>query len=109
MAGTSPAMTKIESTPESRRPVCNSPEIIQDDVQIGLGGRRAIQVRVDDPATGLDGRMIPEIVRCLQNDPGRIRGFVGVRFIGSCAEALACNCGGWDCVHLRYFPAIPDW
>src|SRR6266446_2399141 len=64
------------------------PEVIQHDKQIGLRWGRAVQVRVDDTATGLDGRMVSEIVRCLQNDPGCVRGYVGVRFIGRCAEAL---------------------
>ena len=93
---------------ELLREVCNSPEIIQDDVQIGFGRGLFVQAGVDDPAAGFDRRMIPEVVRCLQYDPGGIGGFVGGRFIRGCGELLACGCAEWDCIHLRYSPAIPD-
>jgi hypothetical protein len=65
-----------------------SPEIIGDDMQIGQGGRRAAQARIDDPATCFDGRVIAEIVRCFQNHPGHIRGLVRLRLVGKLCRGV---------------------
>src|ERR1700694_2748836 len=48
--------------------VLYSPEIIEDDVQVGLGGRRAVGVRVNDPSTNLDGGLGAEIGGGLEKD-----------------------------------------
>jgi len=62
-----------------------------DCVQVGLGGRRPVQVRIDDPAASIDGGIVPEIVGCFENDPSRIRGIVRFRPIGNYIEAFARN------------------
>jgi hypothetical protein len=54
--------------------VLYSPEIIEDDMHVGLGDRLPIQLGINDPSTGFDGGIVPEIVRCLENDPDRIQG-----------------------------------
>src|SRR3977135_3352658 len=105
------------------------PEVIEDDVQIGWGGERAAQVRIDDAAGSRDGRIVPEIVRGFQSRPGRVRGFVNhepvrresirresirlgpitlepirlgpirLGLTGNLAEACGCGCAEQDCVH----------
>src|ERR1700719_3841247 len=37
---------------ESLTTVPHSPEIMSDDVQVGLEGSRPVQARIDDPSTG---------------------------------------------------------
>jgi hypothetical protein len=69
--------------------VLYSPEIIEDDMQVGIRGRRPIQVGINDPSTSIDGRRVPEVVRCFENDPGRIQGLVPLRLIGNHTRAFA--------------------
>jgi hypothetical protein len=81
------------------------PEIMEDDVQVGWGGRFPLQVCIDDPPAGFDGGIVSEIVRGFENDPGRIQGFVRLRFIGTNTEAVACRCAECESVHCQYSSA----
>jgi hypothetical protein len=58
-------------------------------MQVGLAGGPPVQARIDDPSTNFDGGIVPEIVRCLENDPGRIQGGVRPMMLPgrSCAAA----------------------
>jgi hypothetical protein len=66
-----------------------SPEIIDNEVNVGWRREPAVQVRIDHPAACLDGILVAEIVGGFENEPGRLhRG----RLTGSSArsaEALA--------------------
>src|SRR5712672_2455523 len=86
----------------------SSPEVIEDDMQIGRGSKRAAQVRIDDASARFDGRVVPKIVRGFQSHPGRIRGFVRRRPVrlglaGNHTEAFGCGCAGQDGVHGQMF------
>jgi len=61
-------------------------------MQVGLGGRRPIEVGINDPPTSFDGGIVPEIVRCFENDPGRIQGLARLRLIGNHTRAFAYDC-----------------
>jgi len=61
-------------------------------MQVGLGGRGPIQVAINDPPTSFDGGIVPEIVRCFENDPSRIQGLVRLRLIGNHTRAFAYDC-----------------
>ena len=52
----------------------------------------AAEVRIYNPATSFDGRIVPEVVRCFENDPGRIQGLARLRFIGNDTRAFAYDC-----------------
>jgi hypothetical protein len=65
-----------------------SPEIIEHDVQVGLGGRRAIQGCIDDPSASFDGGIVAEIVRRFENHPGRIEGMVRFPLVGDNDETF---------------------
>jgi hypothetical protein len=64
-------------------------EIAGNNVQIGLGGKVAVKGGIDHAPTCLDDGVIPEIVCGFQNDPGRIHRSIGLRLIGTFAQALA--------------------
>jgi hypothetical protein len=74
------------------RPVLYSPEIVEDDMQIGLRGRRPIQVGINDPSTNFDGGIVAEIVRGFENEPGRVQRLVPLRLIGIHTRAFAYDC-----------------
>src|ERR1700737_2612472 len=76
-----------------------SPEIMDDDVQVGLGGSRPVKARIDDPPTGLDGDIVAEIVGGLEYVPGRIERLVRRRLIGNGAGAILCDRAECRCVH----------
>jgi hypothetical protein len=84
--GTSPASKQDYSKSEA---VPCSPEIIEDNMQVGLEGRLPIQVGVDDPPANFDGGMVPEIVRGFEDDPGRIQRLVRLRLIGNHTRTFA--------------------
>jgi hypothetical protein len=86
----------------------SSAEIIEDHVQIGLGGKRAAEICIDDAAAGLDGRAVPKIVRGFQNHPGGIGGLLGRRTTGTPTEASACRCAEQDCIHRRFSALSSD-
>src|SRR4051794_1466675 len=69
-----------------------SPEIIEDDVQVGWGRWRAVQLPINDPSTNFNRGPVREIVRCLENDPGRFQQSVRLRLVVNNTEALACRC-----------------
>src|SRR5207248_8846492 len=49
-----------------------SPEITDDDLQVGLGGSRPVQACINDPSTSFDGNVVAEIVGGFKNVPRRI-------------------------------------
>jgi len=65
------------------------PEIIHNEVNVGLRREPAVQIRIDHPAASLDGIVVAEIVGGIENEPGHIqRGSVRFRLTGSNAEAF---------------------
>ena len=66
------------------------PEIIDNEVNVGLRSEPAVQVRIDHPAACFNGGVVAEIVGGFENEPGHIhRGRVGLRLTGSRTEAFA--------------------
>ena len=86
------ATGRLQSRLRRIRPVLYSSEIVEDDMQIGLRGRRPIQVGINDPSTNFDGGMVAEIVRGFENEPGRIQRLVQLRLIGNHIRAFAYHC-----------------
>ena len=81
--------SRLQSRLRRIRTVLYSPEIVEDDMQIGLRGRRPIQVGINDPSTNFDGGIVAEIVRGFENEPCHVRGRVRARLTGRGAEAIA--------------------
>ena len=57
-----------------------------------MGPLASRQLRIDDPSTNFNRGPVPEIVRCLENDPGRIQQSVRLRLVVNDTEALARRC-----------------
>jgi len=60
---------------------------MKEEVQVGLRRGRSAQARIDDPAAGFDGRVVAEVVRRFENEPGRVdRGSVALNFAAAAAD-----------------------